>query len=122
MELWATPPNVDIASLCRAHHVPFQRVERSAQLLPALEAAWTLRTPSVVEVITDRTTNVTAHKALQATCAQAAWQALATLLPLNIHSSPQGPTRHLKYQPVQSSMLRACDVRQHFADLSVRRL
>jgi isochorismate synthase / 2-succinyl-5-enolpyruvyl-6-hydroxy-3-cyclohexene-1-carboxylate synthase / 2-succinyl-6-hydroxy-2,4-cyclohexadiene-1-carboxylate synthase / o-succinylbenzoate synthase len=74
--MWATPANVDLKGLCRAHRVPFQRVTDLPGLLPALRSAWNLNSPSVVEVITDRTLNVAAHRHIEAACTAAARQAL----------------------------------------------
>lgn len=74
--MWATPPNVDLKGLCRAHHIPFQRVDALDALVPALHSAWALAAPSVVEVVTDRSGNVETHRAIQAACTRAARRAL----------------------------------------------
>lgn len=80
--MWATPANVDLKGLCRAHRVPFQQVTALPDLLPALRSAWGLCTPSVVEVMTDRQSNVAVHRSIQAACTAAARLALAGMPPL----------------------------------------
>jgi hypothetical protein len=72
LEMWATPPNVDLRGLCSSHHIPFQQVKDLPSLQPALQAAWGLATSSVVEVITDRSSNVEVHRTIQHACTQAA--------------------------------------------------
>ncbi|KXZ52491.1 hypothetical protein GPECTOR_9g535 [Gonium pectorale] len=70
--LWATPQNVDLEAMCRAQGIPHQKVTASEGLAPALQAAWGLNRHSVVEVITDRTTNVELHRTIQAAALRAA--------------------------------------------------
>ena len=79
--MWATPSNVELEGLCRAHHIPFQRVTDPNGLQPALQTAWSLNAPSVVEVITDRSTNVEAHRCIQRACNSATRRTLECLLP-----------------------------------------
>ncbi|GLC45490.1 hypothetical protein PLESTM_001741500 [Pleodorina starrii] len=70
--LWATPQNVDLEAMCRAQGIPHQKVNSPEALVPALQAAWGLNRHSVVEVITDRTTNVDLHRRVQAAALRAA--------------------------------------------------
>ncbi|GAX76586.1 hypothetical protein CEUSTIGMA_g4032.t1 [Chlamydomonas eustigma] len=63
--LWATPQNVDLEGMCRAQGIPHQRVTTSQDLHRALTAAWGLNRHSVVEVITDRGTNLDFHRKIQ---------------------------------------------------------
>ena len=74
--MWATPPNVDLRGLCRAHHLPHSLVTDPADLLPTLRTAWALNSSSIVEVTTTRDDNVAIHRALQAQCTQTAWKVL----------------------------------------------
>jgi hypothetical protein len=87
--MWATPTNVDLKALCRAHHVPFQQVSALSDLLPALATAWTLNAPSVIEVVTDRRSNVQVHRDLQAQATAAASRALELRACAPAH--PDGP-------------------------------
>ncbi|GIL50277.1 hypothetical protein Vafri_6487 [Volvox africanus] len=70
--LWATPQNVDLEAMCRAQGIPHQKVSTPGDLLPALQAAWGLNRHSVVEVTTDRSTNVELHRRIQAAALRAA--------------------------------------------------
>ena len=80
--MWATPSRVDLAALCEAHRIPFASVSQHAGLLPALQSAWDRKAASVVEVVTDRHSNVSVHRQIQAACTEAARRALHCLPPL----------------------------------------
>eukprot|EP00887_Chlorella_sp_A99_P005642 scaffold1.g5642.t1 len=75
--LWATPQHVDLAGLCQAHGIPHQRVTATVELEPALASAWGLNRHSVIEVITDRGSNLDKHRAVQAEVQRAMHAALA---------------------------------------------
>lgn len=64
--LWATPQNVDLAGLCRAHGLPHLKVYSIDELKQALTSAWNFNRHSVIEVITDRKSNVARHREIQA--------------------------------------------------------
>jgi len=51
--------------MCRAHGLAHQRVTQPGELAGALKAARGLNKHSVVEVITNRETNVAQHRAIQ---------------------------------------------------------
>ncbi|GFR45865.1 hypothetical protein Agub_g7316 [Astrephomene gubernaculifera] len=70
--LWATPQNVDLEAMCRAQGIPHQKVTTSEGLAPALQAAWGLNRHSVVEVVTERSSNVELHRVVQAAALRAA--------------------------------------------------
>lgn len=89
-EMWATPPNVDLKGLCRAHHLPHTSVTDTADLLPALQTAWALNASSIVEITTSRSDNVSIHRALQSQCTAAAWKALNWNLHF-LEASPSNP-------------------------------
>ena len=63
--LWATPQNVDLAGMCRAHGIPHMRVSTPEELRRALTSAWALNRHSVIEAITDRVGNVERHREVQ---------------------------------------------------------
>ena len=63
--LWATPQNVDLAGMCRAHGIPHVKVSTSEELRAALKSAWGLNRHSVIEAITDRGSNVDNHRRIQ---------------------------------------------------------
>ena len=69
------------AGMCRAHGIPHQRVTAAADLAPALTAAWGLNRHSVVEIVTDRSTNLQLHKSIQAAAQAAARAAYRLMLP-----------------------------------------
>ncbi|KAK9837268.1 hypothetical protein WJX81_002656 [Elliptochloris bilobata] len=74
--LWATPQNVDLAGMCRAHGIAYQRVAEPEGLCGALAAAWGLNRHSVVEVATARRANVAHHRQVQAAVGAAVARAL----------------------------------------------
>ena len=80
--MWATPAHVDLRALCDAHRVPFTSVTQLPELLPTLRAAWGRRAATVVEVVTDRHSNVAVHRQIQAACTSAARRAVNCLPPL----------------------------------------
>lgn len=80
-QLWATPPQVDLAGLCQAHGIAHQKVTTQEQLAPALHNAWALNKPSVVEVVTNRHSNVEHHRGIQAAVRQAVAQAALQAAP-----------------------------------------
>jgi isochorismate synthase / 2-succinyl-5-enolpyruvyl-6-hydroxy-3-cyclohexene-1-carboxylate synthase / 2-succinyl-6-hydroxy-2,4-cyclohexadiene-1-carboxylate synthase / o-succinylbenzoate synthase len=80
--MWATPSHVDLQALCEAHRIPFQSVSELPDLLPTLRSAWDRKAASVVEVITDRHTNVAVHQQIQGVCTSAARRALSSIPPL----------------------------------------
>lgn len=77
--------------MCRAHGIPHQRVTAAADLAPALTAAWGLNRHSVVEIVTDRSTNLQLHKSIQAAAqaaARAAYRLMVPSLPLAPLATP----------------------------------
>ena len=64
--------------MCRAQGIPHLKVSGAAELRTALRSAWALNRHSVVEVVTDRASNVSRHRTIQA----AAQAAMARALPL----------------------------------------
>ncbi|KAK9806829.1 hypothetical protein WJX72_004058 [[Myrmecia] bisecta] len=86
-QLWTTPQNVDLAGMCRAHGIPHQKVTQQSELGPALAGAWGLNRHSVVEVVTDRTTNVDYHRQIQQAVARTTRRALKAAAPLVSASS-----------------------------------
>ncbi|EIE27179.1 Thiamin diphosphate-binding protein, partial [Coccomyxa subellipsoidea C-169] len=97
-QLWATPQNVDLAGMCRAHGIAHQRVTERVDLRKALQAAWALNKHSVVEVITKRDSNVGHHRSIQERVRQSLLRALRTVsapagalhMPLPTHSCAFG--------------------------------
>ncbi|KAG7671813.1 putative Protein PHYLLO, chloroplastic [Nannochloris sp. 'desiccata'] len=69
--LWATPQNVDLAGMCRAHGIPHIKVASPEELRTALRSAWGLNRHSVIEAITDREANVIRHREIQAAVQEA---------------------------------------------------
>ncbi len=69
--LWGTPQNADFSNLCRAHGLPYQRVTALPALGAALDAAWGLNRHSVIEVVTERSSNVRWHRWVQRRVARA---------------------------------------------------
>lgn len=67
--------------MCRAHGIAHQRVTQRGELRKALLAAWALNKHSVVEVITQRDSNVGHHRAIQDRVKQAVLRALHTVSP-----------------------------------------
>lgn len=67
------------AGMCRAHGIAHQKVTERGDLRKALQAAWALNKHSVVEVITNRNSNVTHHRAIQERVRQAVLRALRTV-------------------------------------------
>lgn len=67
------------AGMCRAHGIAHQKVTERGDLRKALQAAWTLNKHSVVEVITNRDSNVTHHRSIQERVRQAVLRALRTV-------------------------------------------
>ncbi len=63
--LWGTPQHTDFEGICRSYGLPYQRVSDLGQLQRALESAWGLNRHSVVEVVTQRNTNVHWHRYIQ---------------------------------------------------------
>ena len=53
------------AGMCRAHGIAHQKVTQRADLSKALKAAWALNKHSIVEVITQRDSNVEHHRRIQ---------------------------------------------------------
>lgn len=83
--------NPAVAGMCRAHGIAHQKVVRPADLAPALRSAWDLNRHSVVEVITNRETNVEQHRALQAAVRAAVLRALhaaVLLAPAPVRHAP----------------------------------
>ena len=78
--LWATPQQVDLEGMCRAQGVPHIKVASGPGLRTALRAAWGLNRHSVVEVVTDRASNVERHRQVQGEVQRAVGHALALAL------------------------------------------
>lgn len=78
--LWATPQQVDLEGMCRAQGVPHIKVQSGPGLRTALRAAWGLNRHSVVEVVTDRASNVARHREVQGEVQRAVGHALALAL------------------------------------------
>ncbi|GAB4817906.1 hypothetical protein N2152v2_004952 [Parachlorella kessleri] len=76
--LWTTPQHVDLAGMCRAQGVPHLKVSSAGDLRTALHSAWGLNRHSVIEVATDRASNVDNHRHIQ----EAARAAVDAALPL----------------------------------------
>ena len=70
--LFGTPHGLDLAALVAAHGVAVERVEKAADVVPAVQAAIAGGGVRVVLVPTDRATNVTRHRE--------AWAAVAAAL------------------------------------------
>lgn len=85
--LWATPQNVDLEGMCRAHGIPHQRVVTPEQFATALQSAWGLNRHSVVEAVTTRDSNVALHRQLQSGVQRAVQQAAQWLPPQKMDSS-----------------------------------
>jgi len=62
--LFGTPHGLDLAALAAAARLPCQRVEKAADLLPALEAALAGGGTQLVLVHSDRAANLARHRAL----------------------------------------------------------
>lgn len=69
------------AGMCRAHGIAHQRVTERGDLRKALQAAWALNKHSVVEVITQRDSNVTHHRRIQERVRRAVLSALRAVSP-----------------------------------------
>ena len=84
--------------MCRAHGIAHQKVVRPSDLAPALRSAWDLNRHSVVEVFTNRLTNVNHHRSIQSAVAAAVLRALhAASLPAQLPGgvlSFQAPPPH----------------------------
>ncbi|MEW5311202.1 MAG: hypothetical protein WDW38_002937 [Sanguina aurantia] len=91
--LWATPQNVDLEGMCRAHGIPHQRVATAADLPSCLASAWALNRHVVVEVTTQRSTNVQIHRTIQASVLQAFQKAHASL----VDTSPSAHHQHASH-------------------------
>ncbi|GIL93097.1 hypothetical protein Vretimale_16743 [Volvox reticuliferus] len=100
--LWATPQNVDLEAMCRAQGIPHQRVTTPEGLVPALQAAWGINRHSVVEVITDRSTNVELHRRIQAAALRAAQHCHWLASKLDVAVSSSAPS--LSLAPVPDSV------------------
>ena len=70
-ELFTTPHGLDFASICAAAGAGHARVERAAELVPAIETARTAGGVHVVEVPIDREENVRRHAEVLASVADA---------------------------------------------------
>jgi 2-succinyl-5-enolpyruvyl-6-hydroxy-3-cyclohexene-1-carboxylate synthase len=73
--LFGTPHGVSFRALASLHHCGYARVERAADLVPAVMGAAGAAGVHIVEVPTDREANVGDH--------QRAWQAVAAALDAN---------------------------------------
>ncbi len=71
-EYWATPQRVDFAKLCAAYDVPHELVATPAQLAERLRAQVGVSGARVIEVRTDRNSDVATRQRLFAAAAQAA--------------------------------------------------
>lgn len=84
--------------MCRAHGIAHQKVVHPSDLAPALRSAWDLNRHSVVEVFTNRLTNVDHHRSIQSAVAAAVLRALhAAALPAQLPGgvpSSQAPPPH----------------------------
>lgn len=65
--------------MCRAQGIPHIKVNTADTLRTALRSAWGLNRHSVVEVVTDRGSNVDRHRTIQAAAQRAAARALPLL-------------------------------------------
>ena len=76
--------------MCRAQGIPHQRVTTASGLKGVLEAAWGLNRHSVVEVTTQRDTNVELHRSVQKRVARAVQTAyrLMTVVPEDLVRGP----------------------------------
>ncbi len=62
-ELFATPQHVDLAALAAVHGIPASRVDKAADVVPALDDAIARRGVHVVIATSDREENVARHRA-----------------------------------------------------------
>jgi len=69
--LFTTPHGIDIGAVCAAAGVGHARVDRAAELRPALDASADATGIQVIEVSSDRATNVGRHEEVAATVASA---------------------------------------------------
>jgi 2-succinyl-5-enolpyruvyl-6-hydroxy-3-cyclohexene-1-carboxylate synthase len=69
--LWGTPHGVDLVAVAAAYGMPARRVERAAEVAPAVAAAVASGQLSVVVVSTDRGANVAVHDEINAAVAKA---------------------------------------------------
>jgi len=63
--VFATPPGVDFAQMVQAHGIAHRAVHSAAELPAALEEAWSCGEHCVVEVVTDRASNLGLHRRVQ---------------------------------------------------------
>lgn len=93
--LWATPQNVDLAGMCRAHGIPHVRVSSPEELRTALKSAWGLNRHSVIEAITDRGSNVDNHRQVQATVKEAIRATVTQRMITHVEAFPARVARHI---------------------------
>lgn len=86
--VFATPPNTRFADLLKAHGVAHRLVAHADALPAVLDEAWSLGAHCVVEVLTDRESNLDIHRAIQDRARATARAACAHLFP------PHAPATH----------------------------
>lgn len=67
--------------MCRSHGIPHQKVTALGDLAGTLQSAWGLNRHNVVEVITNRNSNVAYHRQIQAAVSAAVSHALTLSRP-----------------------------------------